>query len=502
MKIKDSVIVVTLCLLTLGLYFLIPNYNKNDKINNVFNVYLNGDIIGVIDDKEALYALIDEHQQSIKNKYNVSNVYPPSSLQIIETYSYDSTISNLEEVYNKIDKLQDFTIQGYEVKVSAYGDHEEFNFYILDKNILEKALKEFILAFINENNYEEYMNGSQKDLEDVGINYVDMEILEDITIREKYISINDKIYEDSAELAQALLFGFNYKEKSYTVKEGDTIESISEANTLNTQEFLIANPEYSSKDSLLTIGDKVNITLINPEISLSYTVYELKEVEIPFEKNVVRDSSKPSNWEEITKAGVTGLSIQQSHYKVVNGEPNSEITFDSTVVIREKVDQVITKGRKEYIGGNETFVDTGTGWTWPTGSPFRVTSEYAPRWGKYHNGMDISGTGKGSKIYAANDGVVVAVNSNCPNEGKYGSTCGNELGNYVIINHGNNIYTLYGHMLNNVPVKVGQKVSKKDVVGYMGNSGSSTGTHLHFGLSIGEPFKGGTFRNPRELFPR
>ena len=501
MKMKDKIITSILCGIVLVIYIIVNSYSMIDsEVSKVYNVYLDGKVIGAINDKEALYNLIDEKQQVIKDKYNVTNVYPPSSLQVIESYTYEPEISTLDEVYNKIEETQDFTISGYEVKVSETGDHEGFSIYVLDKEVINDALKDFILAFVDEDGYNNYMSGNEEELDDIGITYRDMNFLEDITVRQKYISINDKIYENSEDLAQELLFGFDYKEESYTIKEGDTIESISEENTLNTQEFLIANPKYSSKDSLLAIGDKVNITLIDPELSFSYTVYEKKEVEYPYGKTVERDNTKDPSFSEITRPGVTGLSIVTSHYNVVNGEPNNETTIDETVVIREKVDQITTRGRQESVWGWDNFDDTGTGWRWPTENPYAITSEFAPRWGRYHNGIDISGSGWGSKIYAANDGVVTHVTTGCPDYGSYGSNCGGGYGNYVVINHGNNIYTLYGHMLGTIPVKEGQTVSRGTVVGYMGNSGSSQGTHLHFGLSNGDPNSGGSFTNPRRLY--
>ena len=267
----------------LGIYFLDLKPNTKDNVNNIYNVYLNGKIIGKINDKQALYTLIDEKQSLIKEKFNVKNVYPPKSLQIVENYSYDNQINSIDEVYNVIEKEQDFTIPGYEVTFSLDGK-EKFKVNLLDKNILDDAIKAFIYAFIDEEDFNDYMAGTVEPLEDAKINYSNLDILENITIREKYISVNDKIYENSEELAQSLLFGFDYKESNYTVKEGDTIESISE-NTeppLNVQEFLVANPQFTSKDSLLTVGDTVNITLINPQISLSYTVNEMKEVEEQF----------------------------------------------------------------------------------------------------------------------------------------------------------------------------------------------------------------------------
>jgi len=504
MKTKDKIITFILCLIVVFIYFVVNSYNYIDKkAMHLYNVYLDGKKIGAITDKESLYSLIDEKQQVIKDKYNVRNVYPPNGLEIVETYSYNEDISDIETIYNKIEELQDFTILGYQIKVSATEDHESYVINVLDKEIFNIAVEDFILAFIEKDDYTSFIDGTQKELEDIGINYTNMDIIEDITIKETYISINDKIYQDSNELTQHLLFGFNHKEQSYTVKAGDSIESIAEDFELNPQEILIANSRYASKDSLLTVGDKIMIAYVIPELSFAYTVNEIEEVEEEYNKETKRDNSLPSSYSEITTPGVTGISRIYSEYKVVNGKLASDVEIIDKVTIREKVDQVTLKGKKSVSWGWEIFEDTGSGWTWPTVDRYVVTSEYGFRelgGGKQHNGIDISGTPWMSNIYAANDGVVTYIYSGCPNDGYYGSPCGGGYGNQVVIDHGNNIYTLYAHIGNSVPVKIGQTVNKGQIIGYMADSGSSTGTHLHFAVSTGNPRGGGIFYNPRRLY--
>ncbi len=504
MKFKEKFIVFLLCLLVLGIYYLTSDISKyNNNMNRYYKIYLDGKSIGNIANRDDLYALIDKKQQSIKDKYKVSNVYPPKGLQVIESYSYNTDLDKAEDIYNKIEEYQDFTIYGYEIKVGATNDHKEYSIYVLDKEVFNEAVKKFVLAFISEEQYNSFIDGTQGELEDVGYVYQDMGINEEIVIRDKYISTNSKIYENSDELAKDLLFGFNNKEEMYTVKSGDTIESVSEDHKLNPQEFLIANPEFSTKESLLAIGEKVNVTLINPELSFTYRVSEIKEVEQPYNKEVVRDNSKPSSYSEITQVGVKGLTLQYQTYNVTNGEQSDTMEIVDSKVIREPVDEITTKGKKAVVTPNygsavDTYVDTGTGWRWPTIRPSTVTSEFKWRWGRMHNGMDIYAA-KFSNIYAANDGVVVEAVNNCPNEGSYPNSCGGGYGNHVYIDHGNNIYTVYAHMTNNVKVTKGQTVKRGQVIGYLGMSGQVKGYHLHFGLSIGFPHQG-TFKNPRELF--
>ena len=94
-----------------------------------------------------------------------------------------------------------------------------------------------------------------------------------------------------------------------------------------------------------------------------------------------------------------------------------------------------------------------------------------------HNGVDIPAP-YGTPIYATADGIV----GRAQRLGGYG--------NYVEIEHGNEIETRYGHMSSYV-VRPGQQVKKGDVIGYVGSTGRSTGPHLHY-----EVYRGGQTVNP------
>ncbi|MGL4279841.1 MAG: DUF5930 domain-containing protein [Albidovulum sp.] len=102
----------------------------------------------------------------------------------------------------------------------------------------------------------------------------------------------------------------------------------------------------------------------------------------------------------------------------------------------------------------------------PVKTSFRYTSGFGRRWGRAHEGIDMAGA-MGSPIYATADGTVVHAGWE------------NGYGNLVRIKHDFGIETRYGH-LSKISVKVGEKVSRGDRIGDMGNTGRSTGTHLHY----------------------
>jgi murein DD-endopeptidase MepM/ murein hydrolase activator NlpD len=99
-----------------------------------------------------------------------------------------------------------------------------------------------------------------------------------------------------------------------------------------------------------------------------------------------------------------------------------------------------------------------------------------------HTGIDFTAP-IGTPIYAAGNGSVRSVEMN-----------GRGYGNNVIINHGFGYETLYGHM-SRINVRNGQKINRGDIIGYVGNTGSSTGPHLHY-----EVIRNGNKINPINFF--
>jgi murein DD-endopeptidase MepM/ murein hydrolase activator NlpD len=112
-----------------------------------------------------------------------------------------------------------------------------------------------------------------------------------------------------------------------------------------------------------------------------------------------------------------------------------------------------------------------------------------PFTGQYyiHKGIDISTYRQGDAIVATADGQVVTVD--------YDAT---GFGNYVIIKHKHGFYTRYGHM-QQFRVNTGQRIQQGETIGYIGNTGLSTGPHLHYEVHIGsdvvDPFKYLTIRS-------
>ena len=112
--------------------------------------------------------------------------------------------------------------------------------------------------------------------------------------------------------------------------------------------------------------------------------------------------------------------------------------------------------------------ESSSGFIWPVSGP--VTSPFGMRWGRMHEGIDIS-VPEGTPVHAAASGRVILA----AYTGGYG--------NYTCIDHGGGLSTCYAHQ-SSFAVSSGQSVQQGQVIGYSGNTGSSTGPHLHFEVRV------------------
>ena len=160
----------------------------------------------------------------------------------------------------------------------------------------------------------------------------------------------------------------------------------------------------------------------------------------------------------------------------------SEIAADSAETQREldKLEadaQALTSSIRDSGSSSSSSKYNGGIMAWPVPSCHTVSSGYGgrihPTTGKYkfHGGLDIPGS-YGSAIVAANSGKVI-----------WAGNRGDSYGNYVIIDHGGGVSTLYGHS-SKVLVSTGQSVSRGQRIANVGSTGRSTGPHCHFEVRI------------------
>ncbi len=455
-------------------------FSSNNIIKKVYQVYLDGENLGMIESKEELEKHIDKMQNKLKKKYGVKNVYAPKGLDIKSFKTFSPKISNINDIYKKIEDKKPFTIDGYDIiiKDTENEEEEEKHFYVIDKSVFLDAVERIITTFVDKDQYELYLNNEQLEIKETGSLIENVDINEDITIKKDRISVDNEIMMNVDDMTKMLLFGTTEKQDTYTVQTGDTIEQVAFNNKLSAEEFLIANPEFTSKDNLLYQGQQVNIGLIDPQFSVVLETHVVEDKVKNYEQEIKYDASLLVGNDYVERSGEDGLERITQKVRSVNGEIQTVVTVSSEE-LKPVINEIYVKGGKVIPSVGDT-----SSWAWPTIQGYTISSQYGYRWGRLHRGVDISGTGHGSPIYVTNNGTVYKTGYN------------SSMGYYIYVNHNNGYFTAYEH-LSKILVSEGQVVARKQQIGEMGNTGVSTGTHLHYEIwTGGAPYQGGTSHNP------
>lgn len=484
---KKYTIIVLLIILSVSLFLLGFNYKQNSHPKEVYQVYLNDEVIGAVDSVTKLNDYIDRRGDYIKEKYNVDVIHAPVGLKTQRLLTYDQRVSSVSEIYEQIQEKEDFTINGYQFIVK--NDLKENQIFVLNKDVFEAAVEEVIKIFVGSDKYEAFKNNTQPAIVETGKLIENIYLNDAITVKETLIPVSSKIYRDAEELANFLVFGADHKPKVYKVVAGDTIESVSFRHEISTEEFLISNPTFTNKNNLLFPGQEVVIGVTDPQVRVVVEEHEVFDAVSRYKIEERYDENKLVGDDDIIQEGVDGLERITQKTKVENGTIVYLVQDPYKEELKPTINQIVVKGSKVLPS-----VGSLTHWGWPTASGYRITQYYEHRIHpitgvrEFHPALDIGGSGYGSPIYAANHGTVYRV-ANQPNG----------YGIYVIINHNNGYYSLYAH-LSSYRVRVGQIVQRGDLIGLMGSTGASTGPHLHFEIWQGIPHNGGGRINPADMY--
>lgn len=254
--------------------------------------------------------------------------------------------------------------------------------------------------------------------------------------------------------------------QKHIVGEGDTLWDVAEKYDLTVRELLASNPGIN-ENSILRIGEKLIIAREKPLLTVVTTAQVVETEEIPYQTSVRRDPNLPAGQRKILEPGAPGL--EEVTYLVTrqNGRLVSQERLDARR-ITAPVTRVEVSGSKIVLasrGGSGQLA-------WPTGGG--VISPFGMRYGRMHTGIDIAAS-RGAPVVAAEGGNVIRSGWH----GGYGIT--------VDIGHGNGVVTRYAH-LSSTAVSVGLEVQRGQYIGAVGNTGNSTGPHLHFEVIVnGQP---------------
>ena len=296
----------------------------------------------------------------------------------------------------------------------------------------------------------------------------------------KEVRTEDGLYmtESIVPLEQILqkLHGEEQGAVTYTVQTGDTPWVVAGTFGISVDELKAMNPD-KNLDTNFFPGDTLLISQAMPYLQVKRTVTEARTESIPFKSVEEKDSELSFGTQKVAQEGVDGI-VEITEEKVYYGDsqtPSSVVEIDRQI-LQEAQDKIIKIGTK---AANGDLVETGSGsLLWPVPG-----YKYVSRWmSSYHKGADICAA-YGTPVLAADSGQVVTAGWH------------RDYGNYVVINHGNGMRTLYAHN-SSLNVVAGQSVSQGQVIAYVGSTGDSSGNHCHF-----EIYKNGSLVSARNYFP-
>lgn len=346
----------------------------------------------------------------------------------------------------------DFIVDG-EVKYTIPSDQYD------DLELLMKKYKMDFLSVSNISNSAKILSVEFKQ---------DIQVVERKVEEEELDSIDDI----------ALEFQKNEEEAIYhTIVENDNLWDIGVTYGMNLAKIVEYNPFLGAREEKDYMIWPKEVLLMKPANPVYDVVVKLQNTAlepVPFETIKIEDKNLFTSQRIILKEGIEGEKNVVYDIVMENGYATSIEAIQETI-LKEPVSAEVKVGTKRtlsYGGGNNYGVTTG-----------RLTSGYGYRTHPisgvktFHNGIDIAAP-TGTGVYSYASGTVISVSQN------------NTLGKYIAIDHGNGLVTRYLH-LSKFNVNKGDKVGTGDRIGSVGNTGYSTGSHLHF-----EVLKNGSYQNP------
>jgi len=247
------------------------------------------------------------------------------------------------------------------------------------------------------------------------------------------------------------------EQKRHIVEKGENFWVIAKGYGIPVNDLVKANPEVVPER--LQIGQQISLVVPRPLISV-YTV-EMAEYNDDIQYDIeYEDTANMFQGEYRTKVkGVQGERFVEAEIYRVNGLEVGRIIMDEEI-LSEPTTRVVYRGTKDPPPRKGTGV-----FAKPTSRGY-ITSGFGWRWGRQHSGIDV-GIPIGTPVTASDGGVVTFSGT----KGGYGKC--------IIIDHGANMTTLYAHN-SKLYVRKGEKVFKGQTIAASGNTGRSTGPHLHF----------------------
>lgn len=419
-------------------------YKVNEIRTRAFIVSFGNEKIGIVRDKEQVLNILEDIRQELVRTYDIDIVLN-KNISFEDTHAKDNVLVSNDKLRENIKSRMTFLVGGYVLLI----DNKEVG-ATKTKEDLEEILEEIKASYTE----DEKIDGDIKEVK----------FVEDIKVEKRNIPLNKLM--DKDDLLKYIQTGTE-EIRTHIVEVGESLWTISKIYDIPVENLIEANPDKNPDE--LQIGDEIKLLVPKSMVTVA-TIEEVKYKEkIDYEVKIEHDNNMYKTEKKVKVKGSQGE--KEIFAKVVR---HNGVIVDKEIleekILEKPVNELVVKGTKEV----PKTVATGA-FLMPTRGS--ISSRYGMRNGRMHRGLDISAS-IGTPIKAADGGKVVFA-------GRRGA-----YGNLVEIDHGNGYVTRYGHC-SSINVKVGERVYKGQVIAKVGNTGRSTGSHLHF-----EILRNGRNQNP------
>lgn len=462
---KKTAVSVTAGLVLTVVGGAVANAYYQSNIISVYHVSVNGKEVGVVNSPDVVRQWEKGKLQQEQAKHNGVTLKPSEYISFTEEQSFKGEFDNVATLKKLEDTAQ---IQVEAAKIVVNGELIGYAASQEQADLVLSTLKNR-LSGVN-------LNASRKkavaaaSLDSVSKNVA----IKQVKFKEDIHTEMDSVPADevtTADKLEMLLSKGTAQQVVHTIEEGDCITCIAKRYGITSKDIYANNPGMN-KDSLLQLGDKINVTAFRPKVTVQVVEEVTQDEMIDYTTETKTNAKVPKGETKVIQDGKEGKKLVTYQLTKENGEVVGREMLTENVVA-QPVTKIIERGSK-------VIPSRGTGRiSWPAGG--YVSSGFGTRWGRLHAGIDIAGSGVAR---AADNGRVIEA-------GWHGG-----YGNMVLIDHGNGLQTRYGH-LSKIQVSVGEIVEQGKVIGVKGSTGDSTGVHLHF-----EVLKNGAPQNPMKYLSR
>lgn len=446
---------------------------ENDRkisIQTIYHVLYGNERLGVVNDQQLIKDFKQQLIDELAEEYGDYDFTFSKTISIIPENVINARTNN-EATLKLLSEKIDVQASTYKVTI---GDLEVG--HVTQDEDYDEFVRAFILNYVSEDEYEAYLERetSDEELDKLEIGEVlitNIDLSEDVKWTKSSADADDILTMEQTikKMEQGTL-----EQEIYTVQQGDVLGTIANDHGLTLSEIKDINPGIT-ENSLLQIGDELNVTVLRPMVSVIVEKVSKREESISYQTETKDNSDMWRGETRVSQEGRDGKKVVEFKTVYENGRSVTRETI-AEEVIQEPVNKVVQRGTK-------TSPSRGSGQlAWPAVGGY-VSSPFGQRWGRLHRGIDIARPSN-FNILAADNGTVQSAGWE------------NGYGNTIRINHNNGMVTLYAHLAS-INVTRGQTVAKGQVIGRMGSTGNSTGIHLHF-----EVHENGQVRNPMNYLRR